>query len=221
MNDPQRRFAATISAAAVAALVLTAAPAARAERPSSQRLVLLGVGLALPIYVLDVALHEGSHAAVARLFGAEILEMRVLPSKYEGRWYFGLTRWQGSLERDELAWVLAAPSLVHGSLLTAYSLFVATGSLPGNAYGQLALAAVATGSWVDFTKDIFAWSQANDLIKLHGLYGRTREGQRFPYRVLNAALSAAAGYFLVQGYVQLFSGRAEMPMTVPIYATPF
>ena len=208
----------------IAVLLGARAPARAAERPSTEALVGIGLGLAVPVYFLDVALHEGSHALMASAFGANVVEMRVLPSRYNGRMYFGLTRWEGQLERHQLAWVLISPTMVHGALLTGYAFLVGLGGLPSNAYAQLGLAVLATGSWVDFSKDIVAFTLGNDIMKLHYIYGRQRESQRFPYRVLHAALSAAAGYFVVKGWISVFSPAAPAPppmLSIPLFRTAF
>jgi len=58
--------------ALVLVLVVLAAGTARAE-PSDRRLVLTGLALAPPTYLLGVSLHEGSHALAALLVGAGIV----------------------------------------------------------------------------------------------------------------------------------------------------
>lgn len=62
--------------------------------------------LAFPIYlVIGTFRHEMSHAVVAHLQGAEILELTFWPSTYNGKSYYGYVLWQG-----ETTWLaIAAP----------------------------------------------------------------------------------------------------------------
>src|SRR6185295_1935661 len=96
-------------------------------------------------------------------------------------------------------------------LLTGYSLMVGFDALPENDYGKLALTVFATGTWVDFSKDIISPFGSNDLVKIHNLYGRTSEWQRLPYRLLHLGVSAAAAYFVVRGYQEVFEDDDPAP----------
>jgi len=52
--------------------------------------------LLFPLYlVIGTFRHELSHAVVAHLQGAEILELTFWPSTYNGKFYFGYVVWQG------------------------------------------------------------------------------------------------------------------------------
>jgi hypothetical protein len=199
------------------ALLATAAPA-RADEPSTTNLVLAGSAMALPTYALGVAWHEGSHALWAKLCGAEILELRLYPSMYKGHFYFGLTKWRGEMTRGERAWTLLAPKLTNLVLLGTYTTLLFTDALPDNEYGQLALAVVATGAWVDFSKDIVSFNPTNDTIKVHALFGRTREAQRWPYRLAHLVVSAGAAFILHEGYARVFD---RPPATVTLLTGEF
>jgi hypothetical protein len=193
-------------------LLCTSAPRrAHAEggEASTGALLLAGAGMAIPTYALGVMWHEGTHALVASSLGAELLELRLYPSMYRGHFYFGLTRWTGNLSCPEKAFTLLAPKLTDLVLLGAYSVVVAADGLPGNDYGALALTVLATGAWVDFTKDLFSVNPTNDVIKAQALYGRQSEWERLPVRLAQAALAAASGYVLYLGYAEVFGKDAS------------
>src|SRR5262245_47050215 len=105
--------------------------------------------MALPAYVIGVAMHEGSHAVAAKLAGAEILEVSLLPSVRDGHFYFGYTRWRGQLSVPAKAWTLIAPKITNATIMTGYAFLVGFDALPGNDYGSLALTVFATAAWVD------------------------------------------------------------------------
>jgi fumarate hydratase class I len=66
------------AAAIVVALLVLARPrAAAADPPSDRTLVFVGLGLALPTYVVGVVVHEGSHALTAKAAGADVVEFRL------------------------------------------------------------------------------------------------------------------------------------------------
>lgn len=49
-----------------------------------------------PIYqILGTLKHEGAHALGAKIQGLRILEFRYLPSRIDGRWYWGYVRFDG------------------------------------------------------------------------------------------------------------------------------
>jgi hypothetical protein len=203
---------AAVLIAPLAVLLCTAAPRralADDGDASTGALLFAGAGMAIPTYVLGVMWHEGTHALVASSLGADLLELRLYPSMYRGHFYFGLTRWTGNLDCPEKAFVLLAPKLTDLILLGGYSLVVAAGGLPENDYGALALTVLATGAWVDFSKDLFSVNATNDVIKAQALYGRENEWQRLPVRLAQAALAAASGYVLYLGYAEVFGKDAS------------
>lgn len=216
-----RRFRAALVALAV---TLVTAGTARADEPSNETLVWAGVGMAIPTYFLGVTLHEGSHALSAKAFGAEIVGFSVLPGVRDGHFYFGYTRWRGELSRGERAFTLLAPKLTDALLLGGYSVLVGLDALPDNAWAQLVLVVLATGAWVDFTKDVISRNPGNDVVKVYNDYGRTTEWRRLPYRLLHASLCVASAFVLAEGYFTLFDRDADpagAPVVIPLFAMPF
>jgi hypothetical protein len=185
-----------------------AAPAvARADdRPETSHLVWAGVGMALPTYAIALIAHEGSHALTAKLVGAEVTQVRLLPgvNPRDGKFYFGYVGVRRLYARGDRIWFFLAPKLVDLAVMGAYSAAVLTDQAPDNAYGGLALAVLATGFWVDFSKDIPAFWNHSDIVKLYDAVGATTELRRLPLRVLHAGLSAAAAFAIVRGYQDVF-----------------
>jgi hypothetical protein len=210
----------SVLSALVLVLALTAAPRrAAAEDPSNGRLVLAGAGMAVPTYFLGVMWHEGTHALAAKAFGAEILELKLLPGFKDGYFYFGYTSWRGHLSCREKVFTLLAPKLTDLLLLGGFAAVALTDSFPANDYASLALTVLATGAWVDFSKDIFSFKPVNDVMKVHSFYGRKRELQRLPWRLLHLSISLGAAYVVYLGYRDVFAdetGAAPAPIFVPL-----
>ncbi len=181
----------------------------RAE-PSDSELVWVGVGLALPTYALGVTLHEGSHALAAKLVGAEVLSLSVLPGRdaQTGAFHFGLTRVRGLESRGEKLFFYLAPKLTDTLLLTSTAGLTLTGAWPDSRLAQLTLTVLATGFWVDFAKDVISFSPYNDVVKAMTLVGLRTEWQRLPARVGYAALVAGWGYLVVRAYRRTFDDPA-------------
>lgn len=77
--------------------------------------------LAYPIYqVLGTIRHEGAHAIVAKLYGAEILEFKFLPFRRDGRFYWGYVGWHGDLDAAQVSVVKKAPYLVNVLLVVVW-----------------------------------------------------------------------------------------------------
>jgi hypothetical protein len=207
------------TAALVLALTLHTRPVS--ARPGDGALLAAGGAMAVPTYFLFVALHEGTHALAAHHLGAEITAMHVLPAMRDGHFFFGYTDWRGTMTPAELALVLLAPKATDAVVLLAYGVVVAAGGLPANRYGSLALTVLATGAWVDFTKDVVAVGAMNDLIRVHALAGRTSERQRWPYRLLHAGLAALAAVPLTVGYRHTFRDEPAAPALLPLMAAQF
>src|SRR5690606_6463578 len=68
---------------ALVVLALAAAPA-RAE-PSDRDLFYVGLALAPPTYLINVSLHEGSHALMAELVGGDVLDVHLFPPRVDPR----------------------------------------------------------------------------------------------------------------------------------------
>jgi hypothetical protein len=200
-------------------LATLAQPALADDDPPTSNLVWAGLGMAVPTYFLGVAVHEGSHALAARMIGADLLEFHVLPGVRHGRFYFGFVRIAGLESRGERLFFQIAPKLSDLALLGTYAALVFTDSTPHNAYGQLALAVLATGFWVDFSKDIPSWFAHSDIVKIYNMIGATTELRRLPLRLAHAGVSAAAAITLWRGYRQIFDREDAgpgAPLLVPL-----
>jgi len=198
-----------LAVVSVLALMLLSPASARADdRPEARNLVLAGAGMAVPTYFLGVILHEGSHAVAARAFGARITRFQILPGRHPetGVFYFGYAGWRGKLTPCEKVFTLLAPKLTDAVALGGYTILVATDSLPDNAYGSLALTVLATGFWVDFSKDVFMhWRPTNDVTRIFHTYGKKSFWSQLPGRLVYAGLSAAGAYVVLRGYQKVFS----------------
>jgi hypothetical protein len=206
-GSPARRPRSAALAAAIAGALIALAPSPRpaAAEPSTGALVGVGLALSLPTYAIGVSLHEGSHALAAKLVGAQVLSISVLPGRDStGAFHFGLTRVRGLSSPAEKHFFYLAPKLTDTLLLAGFSGLVLTDAWPENRYGQLALTVFATGLWVDFTKDVISFSPANDIVKVMTLAGLKTEWQRLPVRLGYAAISAALAYSVVRGYQRTF-----------------
>jgi hypothetical protein len=182
------------------------------DRPETEHLILAGAGMAVPTYFLGVILHEGSHAVAARSFGATITRFQILPGRHPktGVFYFGYAGWRGKLTRSELVFTLLAPKLTDALMIGGYTALWATDNLPDNAYGGLALAVLATGFWVDFTKDLFLhFRPTNDVTRVFHQYGRKSFWSQLPGRLVYAGLSAAGAYVVLRGYEKVFSDEDD------------
>jgi hypothetical protein len=193
----------------VAAGILLAGGSSRAQ-PDDGDLVWAGVGLSLPTYVLGVTVHEGSHALAAKMVGAEVLSMTILPGRdpTTGAFHFGFTRVRGLDCDRERIFFLSAPKITDTLLLGGFTALVFSDAWPGNRYGQLALTVLATGFWVDFSKDVFAFRKSNDVVKVMNLAGWRSEWQRLPVRLLYAGVAAGFGYAVWRGFDRTF-GEAD------------
>ncbi|RMH38162.1 MAG: hypothetical protein D6689_19935 [Deltaproteobacteria bacterium] len=216
---------------AVAVAVAVAAGASAAPSPARAAddgdLVLAGLGMAVPTYLLGVAVHEGSHAVAARWMGYEVTRLQLLPGRHPrtGVFYFGYTQVRGRMSRAQRTWFLLAPKLTDTALLGGFAAVALTDSLPANDYAQLALTVLATGFWVDFAKDVVAWRATNDIVRVYAAHGLASEWQRLPWRTLHFALAVGAGYAIARSYADLFGGDAEasaaMPIAIPLVAGTF
>jgi hypothetical protein len=204
--------------------VALAPSVADADPPESEHLVLAGAGMAVPTFFLGTFLHEGSHAAIASAFGAEITRFVMWPSRHPvtRTFYFGYVEYRGRLTPAERALFLVAPKLTNIALFSGYAALVATETLPSNRYGQLALAVFATGLWVDFSKDVFAFRRQNDMVRFYSLAGLRSEGARLPLRLANAALSVAGAFLLYRAYEDVFADDdAVSPLVTPLVGFQF
>lgn len=222
-----RRAAAALVAGVIGASLGPARPA-QAE-PSDAELTWLGVGLALPTYALGVSLHEGSHALAATLVGAEVLSLSVLPGRdpQTGAFHFGLTRVRGLGSRGNKLFFYLAPKLTNTVLLAGFTGLVVSDAWPDNRYGQLTLSVLATGLWVDFSKDVLSFSPHNDVVKAMSLCGLRSEWARLPVRLGYATLAVTWAFFVARGYQRTFadpsapSAPAAQARVWPMWSTRF
>ena len=215
-------------AAAAIAAIAAAAPIARAE-PSDRALVLTGLALAPPTYMVGVSLHEGSHALAAVLVGATVDSLHLFPPGRDpstGTFRFGWTYVRGlRSDGDKLAFYVA-PKLTDAALIGGFAALAFTGAWPGNRYGQLALTVFATGLWVDFAKDVVLFAPTNDVVKVFDLAGLTG-WREVPARLVYAGMAIGLGLIVVHGYRRTFdppsmaAPAAAMPRLVPLATIAF
>jgi hypothetical protein len=196
-------------AIAIAVFIATTEPA-RAE-PDDTDLVIAGLLMTPPTYVLGVVSHEGTHALAAKLVGAEVVSISFLPGRdpQTGAFHFGLTRVRGLQGKGEKIFFYVSPKIVDLVMLGGFSTLLLTDTWPENRYGQLALTVVATGFWVDFSKDVFARRKANDVVKIFDLLCMDTELERLPVRLAYLGVIAASGYALYRGYDRTFTDPTD------------
>lgn len=204
--------------AAATAAVMLAAPAARAE-PSNQTLVLTGLAMAPPTYLIGVSLHEGSHALAALMVGATVDSLHLFPpgrdpSTKTFRW--GWTYVHGLRSDGQRTAFYIAPKVTDAALLGGFAALAFTGAWPHNRYGQLALTVFATGLWIDFSKDVVLFSPTNDVVKVFDLWCMTGWRQ-LPARLVYAGLVVGLGFIVARGYERTFD---RTPDTSPTAIAP-
>jgi hypothetical protein len=209
---------------AIALLVPVPAAAQTADRPSTGRLVAVGAATAVPTYWAEVLLHEGMHALTAKAFGAQVLQFAVLPGRYgpQRRFYFGYVSYRGQLTLGQQTLFLLAPKLDDLVWLGGYAALVGFGGIPENHYAQVVLAVVATGFWIDFTKDLLQFWHPADVDVALARNGARTFLQRLPWRLLHVGISAAAAIALVEGWKSAFAHPAgSAALLVPILSARF
>jgi len=212
---------------ALALLLALPAPAlAQDDRPSTGKLVATGAVTAVPTYWLGVVMHEGMHAMVAKACGAEILQFEVLPGRYgpQRHFYFGYVRYRGRLSLGQQTLFLLAPKLNDLVWLGGYAALVGLDATPSDHYAQVILAVLATGFWIDFTKDLLQFWHPTDVdVALERNGARSFVG-RLPWRLLHIGISAAAAIALVEGWRSAFardSTAGASAVLVPLVGARF
>jgi hypothetical protein len=207
----------------LALLALLARPAA--ADPSDRTLVEVGLGLALPTYAVGVTLHEGSHALMAKLVGAQVDEIHLLPGRdpHIGAFRFGWTYVHRLEGRPSRALFFAAPKITDALLLGGFASLAFTGAWPGSRYGQVALTVFATGLWIDFAKDVVLFSPHNDVSQLFDVlcFHGWRE---VPARLVYAGAAVALGIVVAHGYERTFAASTATtatPMFLPVLGARF
>jgi hypothetical protein len=204
-------------------MLMIAAPA-RAE-PSDRTLVLTGLALAPPTYLVGVTLHESSHALAAVMVGATVDQLHVFPPGRDpstGTFRFGWTYVRGLRSTGDKVAFYLAPKLTDAVLLGGFAALAFTGAWPQNRYGQLALTVFATGLWVDFSKDVVLFAPTNDVVKVFDLWCMTGWRQ-LPARLVYAGLVVGLGFVVAHGYERTFdrSTMASATVAMPLFVTTF
>ncbi|MBA3463699.1 MAG: M50 family metallopeptidase [Deltaproteobacteria bacterium] len=199
---------------------------ARAE-PSDRTLVLVGLGLAPPTYLLGVGLHEGSHAIAAKIVGATVDDVHLFPPGRDprsGHFRFGWTYVRGLKTKGDRIFFYLAPKITGAILLGGYGALVLTDGWPSNKYGQLALTVLATGWWVDFAKDVLLFHPGNDVVKAFNLWCM-KGWRQVPARLVYAAANAGFGYLVYRGYRRTFDddapANASSALVLPVLSAAF
>jgi hypothetical protein len=211
--------------AAVAAAVVMLAGAARAD-PSDRALIVTGLALAPPTYLIGVSLHEGSHALAATLVGASVDELHLFPPGRDpstNTFRFGWTYVHGLRSRGDKVAFYLAPKLTDAVLIGGFAALVFTDAWPHDRYGQLALTVLATGWWVDFSKDVVLFSTTNDVVKVFDLWCMTGWRQ-VPARLVYAGVIVGLGLVVARGYERTFDRTAAAPAVatmLPLIVTAF
>jgi len=194
--------------------------AAAEDRPSDRNLVLAGMAMAVPTYFLELSVHEGSHALMAKALGADLVAFSLVPGFHPktGTFYLGYTTVRGLRTDRQRAMFLMAPKASNSILLGGFALMHATDSLPNNYYGRTAVLVLATGFWVDFSRDILAFSKHNDTVKIYNMLGLDTELKRLSGRLVHLGLSVVMGYSIYRGYEELFedSTPTSQPLLLPM-----
>ena len=213
-------------------LCALAAPSTASAEPSDGSLVAAGLAMAPPTYALGVFTHEGSHAIAAHLVGAEVVGFHVLPGRdpRTGAFHFGRTDVRGLGPGAARKLFFAAPKITDLALLGGFAALLYAGGgandgvlWPGNRYGQLALTVLATGWWVDFAKDVLAFSPHNDVTKLMSAFGFDSELARLPVRIVYAAVDVGLAALVWQGFRRTFAARDSdgASLTLTLLSTAF
>jgi len=193
-----------------------------AAEPDNRDLVLWGMAMTPPTYLIGVTLHEGSHAIAAELMGGDVTEVRLFPPGIDPKvkkFRWGWTYVQGLRTKPQKIVFYIAPKITDSLLLGGFAALVLTSAWPENRYAQLALTVGATGLWVDFSKDVVLFSKHNDVSKVfHAwcMYGI----KQLPARLVYGALVVASGYTVMRGYQKTF-GEQGTTMALPLLSARF
>ncbi|HEY5921180.1 MAG TPA: hypothetical protein VIV11_05895 [Kofleriaceae bacterium] len=198
--------------ALIAVVTLVLATRGAAAEPDNTDLVLAGLAMTPPTYLIGVTLHEGSHALAAELVGGDVTEVRLFPPGTDpkaNKFRFGWVYATGLRTKPQKILFYLAPKITDGLLLGGFAALILTNTWPQNRYGQLALTVGATGLWVDFSKDLLLFNKHNDVVKAFRLWCMTGIKQ-LPARLLYGALVVASGYTVARGYQKTFGEQDTM-----------
>lgn len=208
--------------ALIVVVALLAAARTAAAEPDNRDLVLAGLAMTPPTYLIGVSLHEGSHALAAEIMGGDVTEVRLFPPGIDpkvNKFRWGWTYVQGLRTKTQKIVFYIAPKITDSLLLGGFAALVLTNTWPENRYAQLALTVGATGLWVDFSKDVVLFSKHNDVVKVFNawcMYG----WKQLPARLVYGALVVASGYTVLRGYQKTF-GEQESTMMMPLMTARF
>jgi hypothetical protein len=212
--------------------LLIASRAARADEPSNTKLVLWGMAMAPPTYMVGVTLHEGSHALMAKIVGGHIEEIHLFPPGIDpkaNKFRFGWVYATGLNSNTKKQLFYVAPKITDTLLLGGFAAFAFTDAWPQNKYGQLALTVFATGLWIDFAKDVILFSRKNDVAKMFNVWCMTGWKQ-VPGRLVYAAAIVGLGFVVWRGYDRTFfdddpvstpRSTASPPLVLPVLTSIF
>lgn len=206
-------------ALAIAVLVLGLSSARAHAEPSDGAVVGVGLALALPDYVAGVSLHEGSHALMAKIVGADVDELHLFPpgtDPHTHTFRFGWTYVHGLRGKGAKELFYIAPKITDSLLLGAFAALVYSGAWPGNRYGEVALTVVGTGLWVDYSKDVVLFSKHNDVVKVFDLWC-LKGWKQVPARLIYAGTVVAWGLVVAHAYERTFDA-ANKPLDMPLSA---
>lgn len=212
----------------ILALVAALASSARAE-PSNETLIFTGLALAPPTYLLDVSMHEGSHAVAALLVGAHVDHLHLFPPGRDpstGTFRFGWTYVHGLRTTGDRVAFFIAPKVTDSLMLGGFAALAFTGAWPSNRYAALTLTVLATGWWIDFSKDVVLFSHTNDVVRVFDLIGATGWGQ-LPARLIYAGTAVGLGLVVVHGYRRTFErpsttvAATNRALVLPLLTTAF
>jgi len=225
VSGPGRRGA-LACACVVAIAIVTALPAPASAAPDNDDLFYWGLAMAPPTYVIGVVTHEGTHAIAAKLVGAEVTSITFWPGRDPdtGAFHFGLTKVKGLYGRSEKVFFYIAPKIVDVALLGGFAALVLTDAWPTNRYGQLALTVLATGFWVDFSKDVLAFRKSNDVVKIFDQWCIHGVGRQLAVRLVYTGAIAGLGYLVYRGYDRTFTeptAPAPRATVMPVFTTTF
>jgi hypothetical protein len=204
-------------------IVLALLAGTAAAEPSNERLFYTGLALAPPTYLLGVSLHEGSHAVMAKLVGAEVLDVHLFPPGRDpkvNKFRFGWTYVRGLATKRERILFYIAPKITDSLLLGGFAALAFTDAWPDNRYGQLALSVLGIGLWVDFSKDVVLFSRHNDVVKVFDLWCM-RGWKQLPARLVYAAAVVGFGYVVAHGVQRTFDRDGTSTMTLPLVTGAF
>lgn len=103
--------------------------------------------LALILWIGQNAQHEGAHALMIKRFGGVLLEMRLLPSMSEGKFYFAYVVYRGAFSSGQSAAISIAPQALNTAILCLLTILYWAVDLP--AYLLVPVAAVFLLNLVD------------------------------------------------------------------------